>query len=115
MSYEKVRRFPRIKTLLAVQIETLNDPNSISAVAVELSEGGCLLRSAQPEGVGRILVLSLSLGFTSTRIIARVIYEYPDASGNFLIGMSFVSLFPDELMALREFIALALSGQQAHN
>ena len=110
MSYEKIRRFPRLKTLVAVQIETLNDPSPSSALAVEISEGGCLLRTAQSEGVGRVLILGFSLGFTTVRTISRVIYEYPESSGGFHIGTSFVSLFPEELTALREFIGQGLSS-----
>jgi len=104
MAYEKVRRFPRIKSANPVTLTIASDKPSLPALSVELSEGGCLVRAKSPSGEGRIVLVNILLDGQTLRAIGKVLYEYPDADGTVLTGIAFVSLFQEELGLLRTFI-----------
>jgi hypothetical protein len=113
MALDARRKYPRIKSENIVHVANATAEDSRIARTKELGSRGCLIKSSSPFGCGRVLILRLGLGVKTIRAFGKVLYEYPDGHGAFLSGFEFISVFPEDINLLNQFIADRLSLEQS--
>lgn len=104
--YDQVRRYPRIKIEMPVQATFTSEHGAEQNLrAVELGQGGCLLRGSDYFGNGCLISLQLDLPERTMRTVAKILYEFPDRSGRICSGVQFLSLEEPDFHHLGEFIS----------
>lgn len=87
------RRFPRIPAQTSVLIRKLGGSirGELSTTLV-VGKGGCSFTHAQPQGVGTELYLSIQVGADLVEARVRVVYDHPQESGTFEVGVEFLEV-----------------------
>ncbi len=90
-----------------VSIRSLTDQTTVVGQAINLSEGGALVRLETPLGhLPSLVVLDLTLGGDKTRLHA-VVQRTQEFRGKTQLGLRFVYLGDRERLALRSHVRMA--------
>jgi len=117
------RRFPRVLVDVPIRLSTIDpevDPwsgrpffRSCEEAVADVSRGGARIRSIEPLGPGRRLLLEMDLpDGRSFEAIARVAWSRLDP-GEYGLGLEFLGGTPDHLARLDEFLRDETSGPRA--
>ena len=99
------RQNPRIQSVNEVRItDAITDLEKRSMTTLELGTGGCLLNSSRPLGIGRVMVMSITLEEKPVKAIGKVLYEYPTKEGSISSGVEFIYVDTDDNEALTQFV-----------
>ncbi len=99
------RQNPRIHSVNEVRItDAITDLEKRSLTTIELGTGGCLLTSSRPLGIGRVMVMSITLEKKPVKAIGKVLYEYPTKGGNISSGIEFIYVDTEDNEALTQFV-----------
>jgi c-di-GMP-binding flagellar brake protein YcgR len=110
------RRFPRVKCNLPVKIRRMEDPaatvpsdtrREFSMTAVNLSQGGICLHSAQPIGSNDLYRISIDIPGLDVKVTAfgEVIW-----SGEQKGGIHFLAIHEDQENHLKDFVSNNISS-----
>lgn len=96
-----------------VSIRSLTNQATVQGQAIDLSEGGALVRLDEPMGHNpSLVVLDLTLGGGMTRLHA-IVQRTEEFRGKTQLGLRFVYLGERERLALRSHLRLAGAAQSS--
>ena len=99
------RRFPRIPSENVVLFQKIGaDADEELAKTGMVGLGGCMIRSKVSVGEGSIVSLLISVSDHVLKTEARVVYEKVTASGEYEVGVEFLSLAPADRKRLAELL-----------
>ncbi|MDF1552082.1 MAG: PilZ domain-containing protein [Deferrisomatales bacterium] len=92
------RRYPRVDSENVVLVKRLGKaPLEGFTKTRVLGLGGCMLLSDEPLGVGAELEVLLSFSGRVVQTRGRVVYENPNVSGEYEVGVQFLEIARDDL------------------
>jgi hypothetical protein len=122
----ELRRYPRVTVELPIRLSTIDpeiDPwsgrpffRSCEETVADVSRGGARVRSDEPLGAGRRLLLEMDLPDGRLfEAIARVAWSRldPAASTTYGLGLEFLGGTPDHLARLDRFLHGETRGRRA--
>ena len=102
------RKFKRYDSLNLLSYECLDSENKTfkqgMGRTLNISEGGVLLETHEPLGIGDKLLISIGIKNEIIDVKSNVVYTNPDNKGMFKSGIEFVEVNLDALVVLRKYI-----------
>jgi hypothetical protein len=102
---EERRRYPRVKAKIPVELLPIGGAAPMRTATDEISLCGCYIESIFTMDVGTKLQITFSLNQVKSTAIGIVATKYPQV-GN---GIDFVSMEPEDRLALHAFISVVES------